>query len=187
MINDINNALTILKQGGIILYPTDTVWGIGCDATCEDAVERIYKIKKRHDSRSMLILLDSIHRLTQYAGTIPDVAFELNEVSVNPLTIIYPDAKNLAPNLPAEDNSIGIRIIHDEFCRKLIERLKKPLVSTSANISGKPAPPGFHNIDPEIKKAVDYIVEWRQNDLSAVSPSGIIKLGQNGEVQVIRE
>ncbi len=187
MKEDIVNAISILERGGVILYPTDTIWGIGCDATNEIAVQRIYQIKKREDSKSMLVLIDTPGRLYQYVTQIPEIAWEILNAAVSPLTIIYPDVKNLAANLVADDHSAGIRIVNEEFCRQLIQRLKKPVVSTSANISGENPPQLFSEVSQEIKQAVDYIVKYRQDDLIPRRPSGIIKLGVHGEVKVIRE
>jgi len=187
MLEDIKAALEILQQGGIILYPTDTILGIGCDATLENSVKRIYEIKKRHDEKSMLILLDEPHRLSDYVTEVPEITWNILDVSDKPLTIIYPGARNLAKNLIADDGSIGIRIVSDEFCKKLIGRLGKPLVSTSANVSGMPWPANFHKVDKSILKKVDYVVKWRQNEKYRGKPSGIIKLGLHGEVRVIRE
>ncbi len=183
---DIEKAVEVLRKGGVILYPTDTIWGLGCDATNPQAVEKIYQIKQRPNTKSMLILLDSINKLMDYAY-VPSMAWELIKVSNNPLTIIYPEAKNLAPNLIAEDGTIGIRIVRDDFCRDLIRAFGKPIVSTSANISGKPAPANFKEISPEIKNKVDYIVKWRQNDMRKARPSSIIKLEKNNEVIIIRQ
>jgi L-threonylcarbamoyladenylate synthase len=183
---DIEAALEVLSNGGTILYPTDTIWGIGCDATNEKAVERIYEIKKREDKEGMLVLLDSAERLDRYVD-IPDVAWELIDIADKPLTIIYPGARNLASNLLAGDGSVGIRIVKDSFCTKLIRQFRKPLVSTSANISGGKSPQIFSEISKEIINSVDYVVKYRQDDLKRVKPSGIIKLGLKGEVKVIRE
>ncbi len=183
---DIEGAINVLFNGGTILYPTDTVWGIGCDATNEKAVERVYEIKKREDKEGMLVLLDSPGRLDRYVE-IPDVARDLIEIADKPLTIIYPGAKNLAANLIAGDGSVGIRIVKDSFCIKLIQQLKKPVVSTSANVSGEKSPRIFSEISREIINSVDYVVKHRQDDLKKAKPSGIIKLGLNGEVKVIRE
>ncbi len=187
MIEDINQAVKVLAEGGVILYPTDTIWGIGCDATNEQAVSRIYGIKKRDDTKSMIILLDSAAQLDRYIMHVPDIAWELIEAADKPLTLILPGAKNLAKNLIAKDNSIGIRIVDDAFCKKLIGKFKKPVVSTSANISGQPWPENFRAIHPEILNSVDYTVRWRQDDLSKGKPSAIIKLGLKGEVEIIRE
>jgi len=187
MDKEISAALETLQKGGIILYPTDTIWGIGCDATNIDAVSKIYSIKQRQDEKSMLILLDDAEKLYDYVKQVPAIAWNLIEVADKPLTLIYPGAQNVAANLIAEDGSIGIRIVKDEFCRKLISRFRKPIVSTSANISGKPWPPNFQKIDRSIPRLVDYVVNFRQKEESRGKPSGIIKLGPAGEVLIIRE
>lgn len=184
--NDIVNALEVLHKGGIILYPTDTVWGIGCDATNEEAVKKIYELKKRADSKSMLILLDKEAKLNTYIKEIPEMAWDLIELSEKPITIIYDGAQNIAKNLISTDGSIGIRITNETFSHKLIERLKRPIVSTSANITGEPTPQNFSEIHENIKKSVDYIVQYRQNETIKPSPSSIIKLGLNGEIKIIR-
>lgn len=187
MSEDLKKAADIIQQGGVILYPTDTIWGIGCDATNVKAVERIYKIKQRADSKAMLILLESENRLNQYVREVPEVAWELLKVADKPITIIYPGAKNIASNLIAEDGSIGIRIPNDEFCRKLMQRIKKPLVSTSANISGQPNPSLFSDISEAIKTEVDYIVNWRQDEIHSPQPSSIIALGLGGKIKILRK
>lgn len=187
MKEDINKALDILHQGGVILYPTDTIWGLGCDATNPDAVKKIFDIKQRDDKKSLLVLLDNAGKIPSYVNEVPEVAWNLIDLSENPLTIIYSNAKNLAPNLIAEDGSIGIRIANDPFCQKLIQRFKKPIVSTSANISGKSAPANFSEIEDEIINTVDYVVEWRQDDYSKSKASSILKLGPSGEIKIIRE
>jgi len=186
MQTDIKKAIEVLRNGGVILYPTDTIWGIGCDATNPDAVKRIYDIKKREDSKSMLVLLDHANRLESYLNEVPDIAWELIEVADKPLTIIYPGAKNLASNLIAPDGTVGIRIAQDAFCQKLIGQFRKPIVSTSANMSGNPSPAFFEEVTKDIVNAVDYVVEYRQDDVTPASPSQIIKLGVGGEVTVIR-
>ena len=173
---EIRKTLGILKNGGVILYPTDTIWGLGCDATNPEAVKRIYDIKKRADAG----------KIASYAD-VPDIALDLIEVADKPTTIIYPGAKRLAPNLIAEDGTIGIRITREEFTRSLIFRYNKPIVSTSANISGEPSPHFFGEISEEIKNAVDYIVDYRRNDHKPAAPSSIIKLGMGGEIQIIRK
>jgi L-threonylcarbamoyladenylate synthase len=187
MNKDIEQAISVLMEGGIILYPTDTVWGIGCDATNKEAVEKIYKLKQREDSKSMLVLLNNENRLTQYIEDVPEIAWELIDVSDNPMTLIYPGAKNLAENLIAEDNSIGIRIVKDAFCDKLLTRFKKPLVSTSANISGEKTPSIFDEISEEIKTGVDYIVNYGQNEIEPKQASSIIKLGSDGTFRILRK
>jgi len=184
---DIDDTLDALNKGRVILYPTDTIWGLGCDAGNHKAIERIYKIKQRSDSKSMLVLLDNENMLRQYVKEVPDIAWELIEVSDKPLTIIYPGAKNIARNLVAEDGSIGIRIVKDAFCSELIRRFRKPLVSTSANISGSPPPANFDMIEDEIKEAADHIVLYRQDDLQPSSASSIIKLAPNGEFTIVRK
>jgi L-threonylcarbamoyladenylate synthase len=187
MEEEIKNACEILWKGGIILYPTDTIWGIGCDATNEKAVRRIYEIKKRSDVKSMLVLLDSSVKLNFYVNDLPEIALDLIEVSDKPLTIIYSGAKNVAPCLVAEDGSLGIRITDEAFSKKLCQRFRKPLVSTSANISGQAAPENFSKINDEIIRSVDYVVNYRRNDNQAAQPSSIIKVGAGGLIQIIRE
>ncbi len=187
MTEDIKKALETLHAGGIILYPTDTVWGIGCDATNPKAVEKIYRVKQRAETKSMLVLIDSPAKLNNYVDEVPDMAWELIELSTKPLTIIYPNAKNLASNLIAEDRSIGIRVTNEDFSRKLCERFRKPIVSTSANISGEKSPTFFDEISEEIKSAVDYAVAYRQEDKTPAQPSSIIKLDVGNVIKIIRE
>ena len=175
-----------MQAGGIILYPTDTIWGIGCDATNEEAVRKVYELKRRIDNKAVLVLTDSTAKLNMYVSEVSDIAWDLIEVTDTPLTIIYSQAKNLASNLLGEDGSIGIRVTNEEFSRKLCERFRKPIVSTSANISGEPSPANFQEISEEIKKGVDYIVNYRQEDMSKAKPSHIIKLGNGGVFQIIR-
>ena len=186
MTEDIQKACEIMQAGGIILYPTDTIWGIGCDATNEKAVQKVYELKKRMDNNAMLVLTDSSAKLSMYVSDMPDIAWDLIEVADKPLTIIYPHAKNLANNLLGEDGSVGIRVTNEEFSRKLCERFRRPLVSTSANVSGEPSPGNFSEVSDSIKNGVDYIVKYRQDDMSKAGPSNIIKLGDGGVVQVIR-
>lgn len=183
---DLERCLEIIQNGGIVLYPTDTIWGIGCDATNKEAVERIYRLKQREDCKSMLVLLDSTAKIGTYISDFPDIAWDLIELSEKPLTIIYDNARHIAPNLIAEDGSVGIRVTKEKFSKRLIERLKKPLVSTSANLSGAPSPANFREISDAIKEGVDYVVKYRQNDTSTSTPSGIIKLGSDYSVKVIR-
>lgn len=184
---DLQKAVEVLQQGGVILYPTDTIWGIGCDATNKEAVRRIYDIKKREEQKSMLVLLDSPIKLQGYVKEIPDMAWDLIELSTKPLTIIYPQGKNLADNLLASDGSIGIRISRESFSVEVCKRLRKPIVSTSANISGEIAASTFSEISDEIKQAVDYIVEYRQNEHTKPQPSSIIKLDEGNIVTIIRK
>ena len=188
---DLRAALRVLREGGVILYPTDTVWGIGCDATNAEAVARIYRLKRREDSKSMLCLLDGAGKLQGYVSEMPTVAWDILESTAEgqsrPLTIIYPGAKNVATNLLAEDGSLGIRITDDPFCKALCAGLHHPLVSTSANISGEPAARTYDEISEEIRAGVDYICMFRRDDhCKDRKPSSIIKLGLNNEVKVVR-
>ncbi|MFA6853929.1 L-threonylcarbamoyladenylate synthase [Lascolabacillus massiliensis] len=187
MQEDIKKAIEVLKSGGIILYPTDTIWGIGCDATNEEAVKHIYDLKQRDDSKSMLVLLDNPAKLQTYVQDVPEIAWDMIDLTDKPLTIIYDGAKNLAANLIAPDGSIGIRITDELFSRELCKQFRKPIVSTSANISGEVSPTKFSKISAEIKNGVDYVVNYRRKDNSEVKPSSIIKLGRNGTIQVIRK
>lgn len=181
----IKKALDVLYNGGIILYPTDTVWGIGCDATNDEAVARIYEIKQREDHKSMLILLDSEAKLDRYVEDVPELAYDLIEMADKPLTIIYDKAKGLSKNISKDNETVGIRITNEHFSRQLIQRFRKPIVSTSANISGQASPACFSEISEEIKDAVDYVVEYRQEDEKA-SPSSIIKLSSDSKIKIIR-
>jgi len=187
MHDDLKKACEILRQGGVILYPTDTVWGIGCDATNQNAVKRIYEIKQRTDSKSMLTLLDSPDRLHLYVDDLPDIALELIECADKPLTVIYSGAKNLAPNLIASDGTIGIRITKEAFSQELCRRFGKPVVSTSANFSGEPPPSNFSEINPEIFRLIDYAVHYRSEEMQKSKPSSIIRLEKNGIIKKIRE
>lgn len=184
--NDIEEACRVMNNGGVILYPTDTIWGIGCDATNEEAVKKVYNIKQREDSKALLVLVDSPAKVNSHVENMPGVAWDLIEMATTPLTIIYDRGKNLAQNLLAEDGSIGIRVTNEPFSKDLCCRFKKPIVSTSANISGHPSPENFNQIDKELLLKVDYIVRYRQEDLSKSQPSKIIKLGEKGEVEIIR-
>lgn len=187
MNEEIKKAIEVLQSGGVILYPTDTIWGIGCDATNEKAVEKVYQIKKRAETKSMLVLIDSAAKLNGYVEEIPDMAWDLIELTTKPLTIIYPNSKNLAKNLVGEDKSVGMRITNEEFSRKLCQRFRKPIVSTSANVSGQKSPAFFSDISNEIKEAVDYIVDYRREDNTENKPSSIIKLGKGNVIEIIRE
>ena len=186
MEKDLLNSLEVLSKGGTILYPTDTIWGIGCDATSQDAVDNLLKIKNRSDDKGLLILVDDPERLSEYVAEVPDVAWELVAVSEEPLTIVYPEGINLPANVLHNDGSVGIRVTLDNFCRELIHRFGKPIISTSANLSGKPFPSVFAEIAEEIKSSVDYIVKWRHDDLTVKNPSTILKLGLKGEIEIIR-
>lgn len=183
---EVRKACEILKNGGLILYPTDTIWGIGCDATNEEAVQRVYELKHREDSKAMLVLLDDVGKLASYVE-VPEIAYDLLEVNDKPMTIIYPNAKNIAKNLIAQDRTIGIRITSEAFTKALLYRFRKPIVSTSANISGEPSPRCFAEISDAVKTAVDYVVDFRQEETTNPAPSSIIKLGLGGEIQIIRK
>ena len=187
MNEDIKKAFDVLVSGGLILYPTDTIWGIGCDATNPEAVRRVYEIKKRQDTKALLVLVDSSVKVDFYVRDVPEVAWDLIDLADKPLTIIYDQARNLAPNLIAEDGSIGIRVTNEDFSRRLCQRFRKAIVSTSANISGEPTPSNFSEISEELKSQVDYIVAYRQDDLSRPKPSSILKLGAGAQIKVIRE
>ena len=186
MQTEINNALQILKHGGLIIYPTDTVWGIGCDANNPKAVKKVYKLKQREDSKALICLVADDRMLKKYVKTVPSVAFDILDVSDTPITIIYDDAQNLANNLIAEDGTIAIRIPDDDFCFQLLRKFNGAIVSTSANISGQPTPKSFKEIAPEVLKGVDYVVNLHREKICS-KPSSIIKLSNNGIVKVIRE
>jgi L-threonylcarbamoyladenylate synthase len=187
MKEDILNAYQTLKSGGIILYPTDTIWGLGCDATNEEAVAKIYAIKKRDDSKSMLVLMNNINSIHSYIDKVPEIALDIAEIAEKPTTIIYPGAKNLAKNLVADDGTIGIRLTKELFTNKLIDKFRKPIVSTSANVSGENSPVNYKDISEEIKKSVDYIVKYKQDENVKSQPSSIIKVGLSNEIKVIRK
>jgi L-threonylcarbamoyladenylate synthase len=184
--DDLKNSLKFLKEGRVILYPSDTIWGLGCDATNSGAVEKIFKIKERTESKSMIILVDGISMIERYVSDIPEIVLDLTNVTNTPLTIIYPEGKNLARGLCSKDGSIGIRICRDEFCESLIRRFRKPLVSTSANISGMHSPAFFGEIDPKILTKADYVVKYRQKDRRRSIPSPVIKIDKNGVFKIIR-
>lgn len=186
-IEDVKRAVQVMRDGGIILYPTDTIWGIGCDASDSAAVRRIFELKRRSDSKSMLSLIDSDAKLGYYVPDIPDVAYDLMDLSEKPLTIIYDGVRHLAPELVAQDGSAGIRVTREAFSRELCRRLGGAVVSTSANVSGEPSPANFSEISDEIRKGVDYIVEYRRDEQTRSVASSIIKLGSGGLVKVIRE
>ena len=186
-LEEVKAAVETLKAGGIILYPTDTVWGIGCDATNEAAVARVFEIKRRADSKSLITLVANADMLGKYVKVIPEVAINLLEVNDKPMTIIYPDAMGLAPNVVAEDGSAGIRIPMNDFCVAVIRRFHKPIVSTSANISGEPAPAFYEDIPMEIIDAVDWVADPYLEEGATGEPSQIIQVGLHGEIKIIRE
>jgi len=183
---EIQNALEVIQKGGIILYPTDTVWGIGCDATNEEAVKKIYALKQREESKSMLVLVNGERMLYQVFNEVPQVAWDIWDNTKKPTTLILDKPKNVAKNLIADDNTLGIRLVSEPFCYKLMERMKKPLVSTSANISGQPTPKSFQEISPEIIKGVDYVVNLHRDKICD-KPSTIIKLTLDSQVKIIRK
>lgn len=184
---DIKSAVTVLRQGGTILYPTDTVWGIGCDATNAEAVRKVFEIKHREDSKALICLVDSSNRLQRYVRNVPEVAWDIFDLATKPTTIILDGAVNLAANLIAEDGSVAMRVTQEDFSRELCYRFQKALVSTSANISGQPAAQNYRDIAPEIINAVDYVCWSRRQEHKPHQPSSIIKLTQSGEVTIIRQ
>jgi L-threonylcarbamoyladenylate synthase len=185
MTDEINKAFNILKQGGTILYPTDSVWGIGCDATNYEAVEKIYRLKRRKESKSMICIVSDFKMLNQYIEEVPEVAYDIIKYATKPTTVIYDRPLHVAENLVASDNTLAIRVIREGFCNALIKKFKKPIVSTSANISDQPTPKSFKEISEEILKGVDYVVNLHDKK-KAGKPSSIIKLGNDGIVKVIR-
>lgn len=183
---EIHKAYQVIQNGGIILYPTDTVWGIGCDATNAEAVQKIYELKKRSESKSMIVLMNGEKMIYNVFKDIPEVAWQILDLSEKPTTLILDKPRNVAPNIIAEDDTLAIRIVKEPFCYKLMERMKRPLVSTSANISGQPTPKSFKEISPEIIKGVDYVVNLHREKICD-KPSTIIKLTLDSQVQVIRK
>lgn len=186
MQEEIKKCLEILRKGGLILYPTDTIWGIGCDATNKDAVQKIYKIKKRQESKALITLVNNEVMLERTVVDMPEIAWDLIESADKPLSIIYEKVKGIAPNVIAENGSCAIRLVKNEFCEKLISQLKKPIVSTSANVSGKDSPTNFYNIDKEIINSVDYVVNYCRENKEIRSSSNIIELKNNGSIKIIR-
>ena len=186
MKEDIQNCLNTLRKGGIILYPTDTVWGIGCDASNTQAIQKIYDLKGRTSSKAFITLVGSEVMLERTVINIPEIAWDLIESANRPLTLIYDEVKGIAPNAIAEDGSCGIRLAKDTFCQQLIQRLGKPIISTSANVSGEETPRDFRSISDTILKGVDFVVNYRQNEVTSQKSSNIIKLKNNGEIKIIR-
>jgi L-threonylcarbamoyladenylate synthase len=184
---DLKNSLRVLREGGIILYPTDTLWGLGCDATNSSAVQKIFRIKSRDESRSLIILVNGLSMLERYVKEVPEPVYNLLSVSDSPLTIIYPEGRSLAEGVCAEDGSVGIRICNDEFCIELIDRFRKPVISTSANLTGKPSPSSFSEIDENIIRSADYTVKYRQGDRQKYSASPVIKVERNGVFKILRK
>ncbi|MGB1306064.1 MAG: L-threonylcarbamoyladenylate synthase [Flavobacteriales bacterium] len=186
MKEDIQNCLNTLREGGIILYPTDTVWGIGCDASNPQAIQKIYDLKGRTSSKALITLVGSEVMLERTVLNMPEIAWDLIESANRPLTLIYDEVKGIAPNAIAEDGSCGIRLAKDTFCQQLIQRLGKPIISTSANVSGEETPKDFRSISDTILKGVDFVVNYRQNEATSQKSSNIIKLKNNGEIKIIR-
>jgi len=185
--DEVAKAFKIIQDGGIILYPTDTIWGIGCDATNTEAVQKIYRIKQRDEAKSMIILLDNDNKLQTYISEVPEISYDLIEFAENPLTLVMPGAKNISPALINIDGSVGVRVVKHDFCEQLIQRMRKPLVSTSANISGKPSPQYFSQIDQEIIDGVDYVVDIDQHSMEIKTPSTIMRLAPNGGFEFLRK
>jgi len=184
--DEVAKALKVIQEGGIILYPTDTIWGIGCDASNTEAVKKIYQLKQRDEAKSMIILLDTENKLESYVREVPSIAYDLIAYAENPLTLVMPGAKNISPALIGEDGTVGIRIAKHDFCQQLIQRLRKPLVSTSANLSGKPSPQNFYQVDQEIIDGVDYVVNLEQHSTELKKPSTIMRLQPDGRFEFIR-
>src|ERR1700744_5386096 len=184
--DEVAKAFNTIQEGGIILYPTDTIWGIGCDATNTEAVKKIYHLKQRDEAKSMIILLDTDNKLQSYVKEVPEIAYDLIQYAENPLTLVMPGAKNISPALINADGSIGVRVTNNPFCKQLIHRMRKPLVSTSANISGKPSPQYFSQIDPEIIDGVDYVVDIDKHSMEIKTPSTIMRLDPSGRFEFIR-
>ena len=185
--DEIKKAVEVLRNGGVILYPTDTVWGIGCDATNEEAVKRVYEIKKSVDSKALICLVDSESRICRYVRNVADVTWDMIELSTKPLTVIFNNVSGLAENLKAEDGSVGLRVTREEFSKELCYRFQKPIVSTSANISGEETAQNYRDISPEIINAVDYVCWTRRQEHKPHKPSCIIKLSAESEVTIIRK
>lgn len=184
--DEVAKAFSIIKDGGIILYPTDTIWGIGCDATNTDAVKKIFQLKQRNEAKSMIILLDSDAKLPSYVKEVPDIAYDLIQYAENPLTLVMSGARNISPALIAADGSVGIRITSNQFCQQLIQRMRKPLVSTSANISGNASPQYFSQIDEAVINGVDYVVDLEQHSKEIKNPSTIMRLEHDGRFVFLR-
>lgn len=185
-LSEVEKALAVLRSGGLILYPTDTVWGLGCDATNEEAVKKIYSLKGRDESKSLIILLAEERDVLQYVAAPEPAVFDFIEAQTKPTTVIFDGAVNLPANVTAVDGSVAVRIVRDEFCRHLIKCLRKPIVSTSANVSGQPSPVFFDDVSEEIQRRVHYVVQWRQGDKTPSQPSQIIRWKGNGRHEVIR-
>jgi L-threonylcarbamoyladenylate synthase len=184
--DDIANALKVLRAGGVILYPTDTVWGLGCDATNGEAVKKIFSIKKRSDSKSLIVLVNSVGMLTRYVENPPDVALQMAEWSEKPLTVVYDKGRSLAEGVASSDGSVGVRICTEPFCDALIDAFRKPIISTSANISGEDTPAIFDDISEEVINGADYVCRYRQDDRTRLSASSVIRVSANGVIKILR-
>ena len=184
--DEVAKALKVIQEGGIILYPTDTIWGIGCDAANTDAVKRIFALKQRDEAKSMIILLDTDNKLQSYIQDVPELAYNLIEYAENPLTLVLPGAKNISPALIAADGSVGVRVTTHQFCQQVIQRLRRPLVSTSANISGEPSPQYFGQVSDDIINRVDYVVDLEQHSTEIKKPSTIMRLDPSGKFEFLR-
>lgn len=176
-----------MRRGGLLLYPTDTVWGIGCDATNQDAVRRVFELKRRADHKALIVLLDSVDRLSRYVDDVPDVAYELIEAAVNPLTVVYDRGRNLAPGLLGPDGSVGVRITRERYSAGLCRALRRPVVSTSANLAGEPTPATFSMISQTVIDGVDYVAGYRRDDVTPHRPSSVIKLSNDSTVRILRQ
>lgn len=185
--DEIKKACEVLSKGGIILYPTDTIWGIGCDATNDEAVKRVFEIKRRADSKALIVLIDNAVKIDFYTDAAPEITKDLVEVANKPLTIVYPRGRNLSPLLLSDDGSVGIRVTAEKFSKKLCYKFRKAIVSTSANISGEVAPKNFKEITDYIIDSVDYVVDFRRDDVSQPSASSVIKVDDGGVIKIIRE
>lgn len=185
--DDLQKAIEVLQNGGLILYPTDTIWAIGCDATNAEAVKKVYDLKEQTQGQGLMVLVDNEVRINSYVQEVPEVAYDLIELSDKPISVIFSQGKNLANNVMGEDGSIGVRVTKENFSRSLCQRFRKPVVATSANIKGQPIPKSFEEISDEITGGVDYVVSFRQEEPGNPELSGIIKLGADGQVQVVRE
>ena len=186
-VNDIKQAVEVLRNGGVILYPTDTIWGIGCDATNSKAVKRVFEIKRRVDSKALITLVDCVAALERVVAEVPDAAYQLIDVAVEPMTIVYDRGVGVAPELLADDGSIGVRVTDEEFSKALCRTFRRPIVSTSANISGSPSPLCFAEIDEEVRRAVDYVCESRRDESPAVKASTVIKVSDGGVFKILRK
>ncbi|MBR4553107.1 MAG: threonylcarbamoyl-AMP synthase [Bacteroidaceae bacterium] len=185
-LDDIREAVRVMRSGGLVLMPTDTIWGLACDATNEAAVRKVFALKRRDDSKALIALVDAPETVQRYVSEVPDAAWDLMDVAMSPLTLVYDEARNLASNLVAADGSVAIRVTREPFSQALCKRMGRAVVSTSANISGEPSPRCFAEISEDVKAAVDYICTSRRDEKPAAKPSGIIKIGQGGEVKIIR-